>query len=164
MIKLFRIDERLIHGQIVIKWSKHTSVNRIVVANDMAAGSDIIQKSLKMAAPAEIKVAIRSIDDSVILLQDPRCENLSILLLVSSPADALKVLAHVDNIPFVNIGNYGRVAPEKQGMKRVRYANNLYCDDEEIAEFRHLLDTGIKCIYQTIPDEPPEDLSRLIPQ
>ena len=43
MIKLFRIDERLIHGQIAIKWSRHTGVDHIVVANDSAAKSDIIK-------------------------------------------------------------------------------------------------------------------------
>ena len=39
MIKLFRIDERLIHGQIAIKWSRHTGVDSIVVANDHAAAN-----------------------------------------------------------------------------------------------------------------------------
>ena len=53
MIKLFRIDERLIHGQIAIKWSRHTGVDSIVVANDHAAANVMIQKSLKMAAPQE---------------------------------------------------------------------------------------------------------------
>ena len=53
MIKLFRIDERLIHGQIAIKWSRHTGVDSIVVANDHAAANVMIQKSLKMAAPPE---------------------------------------------------------------------------------------------------------------
>ena len=47
MIKLFRIDERLIHGQIAIKWSRHTGVDSIVVANDHAAANVMIQKSLK---------------------------------------------------------------------------------------------------------------------
>ena len=51
MIKLFRIDERLIHGQIAIKWSRHTGVDSIVVANDHAAENVMIQKSLKMAPP-----------------------------------------------------------------------------------------------------------------
>ena len=46
MIKLFRIDERLIHGQIAIKWSRHTGVDSIVVANDHAAANVMIQKSL----------------------------------------------------------------------------------------------------------------------
>ena len=71
MIKMFRIDERLIHGQIAIKWSRHTGVDHIVVGNDAAANSPIIQKSLKMAAPAGIKTAIRGVDDAIALLNDP---------------------------------------------------------------------------------------------
>ena len=92
MIKLFRIDERLIHGQIAIKWSRHTGVDHIVVANDSAAKSDIIKKSLMMAAPSGIKTAIKTVDDSIKLLNDPRCEGLKILVLVNCPSDALKVV------------------------------------------------------------------------
>ena len=72
MIVFFRIDERLIHGQIAIKWSKYTNADRIVVANDAAAASPIIQKSLKMAAPAGIKTTIKTVDDAIKLLNDPR--------------------------------------------------------------------------------------------
>ena len=43
MIKLFRIDERLIHGQIAIKWSRHTGVDSIVVANNNAAANTMIR-------------------------------------------------------------------------------------------------------------------------
>lgn len=162
MIKLFRIDERLIHGQIAIKWSRHTGVDHIVVANDAAAASPIIQKSLKMAAPAGIKTAIKSVDDAIALLKDPRCEAMKLLVLVNCPKDAVKVVNHVKGIPFINVGNYGRVAPEKPGMPRKRYGNNIYCDDEEIQEFRTLLDTGLKCIYQTTPEEPAEDLGTVL--
>ncbi len=162
MIKLFRIDERLIHGQIAIKWSRHTGVDHIVVANDAAANSAIIQKSLKMAAPAGIKTAIRSVKDSIALLQDPRCEAMQILVLVNCPKDALEVIRQVQGIPYINVGNYGRVAPEKPGKPRKRYGNNIYCDDEEIQEFRELLKTGLKCIYQTTPEEPAEDLAGII--
>ena len=52
MINHIRLDERLIHGQVAIKWSRHTGVNRIIVANDDAAKNPIIQKSLMMAAPS----------------------------------------------------------------------------------------------------------------
>ena len=115
MIKMFRIDERLIHGQIAIKWSRHTGVDHIVVGNYAAANSPIIQKSLKMAAPAGIKTAIRSVDDAIALLQDPRCEAMKILMLVNSPEDAERVVAAVSGIPYINIGNYGRIAPAKTG-------------------------------------------------
>ena len=161
MIKMFRIDERLIHGQIAIKWSRHTGVDHIVVGNDAAANSPIIQKSLKMAAPSGIKTAIRSVDDAIALLQDPRCEAMKILMLVNSPEDAERVVAAVSGIPYINIGNYGRIAPEKPGMPRKRYGNNIYCDQVEVESFKHLIATGLKCIYQTTPEEPAEDITNL---
>lgn len=162
MISLFRIDERLIHGQIAIKWSRHTGVSHIVVANDAASESPLIQKTLRMAAPAGIKTAIKSVDDAIALLNDDRCKNLKILVLVNSPSDAVKVVNSVSDIPYINVGNYGRVAPEKPGKPRKAYGNNIYCDDEEIQEFRELLATGLKCEYQTTPEEPVEDLAKVL--
>ena len=161
MIKLVRLDERLIHGQVAIKWSRHTGVDRIVVANDEAAGNKIIQQSLMMAAPATAKVTIRSVADSITLLKDPRAAGHKILVIISNPKDLIKILEEVKEIPLINIGNYGRIAPEKPGMPRKRYGNNIYCDEVEVESFKHLIATGLKCIYQTTPEEPAEDITNL---
>ena len=151
MIKLFRIDERLIHGQIAIKWSRHTGVDSIVVVNNNAAANTMIQKSLKMAAPPGIKTVIKSIDDAIKTLNDPRCEPLKVLVLVNSPEDALRMAKEVKGIPFINVGNYGRVAPKKEGKDYV-----------EEATFRELMATGLDCIYQTTPEEMAIPLKKLI--
>ena len=161
MIKLVRLDERLIHGQVAIKWSRHTGVDRIVVANDEAAGNKIIQQSLMMAAQATAKVTIRSVADSITLLKDPRAAGHKILVIISNPKDLIKILEEVKEIPLINIGNYGRIAPEKPGMPRKRYGNNIYCDEVEVESFKHLIATGLKCIYQTTPEEPAEDITNL---
>ena len=161
MIKLVRLDERLIHGQVAIKWSRHTGVDRIVVANDEAAGNKIIQQSLMMAAPATAKVTIRSVADSITLLKDPRAAGHKILVIISNPKDLIKILEEVKESPLINIGNYGRIAPEKPGMPRKRYGNNIYCDQVEVESFKHLIATGLKCIYQTTPEEPAEDITNL---
>lgn len=163
MIRLFRIDERLIHGQVAIKWSKHTGVDSIVVANDRAAASTMIQRSLKMAAPAGIKTVIKTLDEAAAILNDPRCEPLKVLVLVNSPEDAVSLAKRVKGIPFINVGNYGRVAPKKPNMERQRLDNNLYCDEEELKAFRELLSLGLDCIYQTIPEEQAVELKKLIP-
>lgn len=161
MIVFFRIDERLIHGQIAIKWSKYTNADRIVVANDAAASSPIIQKSLIMASPSGIKTAIKTIDDAITLLNDPRAEKLKILVLVNCPEDAAKLAANVKGIPYINVGNYGRIAPKKAGMPRKMYGANIFCDEVEVKCFKDLLDTGLKCIYQTTPEAPAEDISKV---
>ncbi|MGN1343857.1 MAG: PTS sugar transporter subunit IIB, partial [Traorella sp.] len=106
MIKLVRLDERMIHGQVAIKWSRHLGVDRIIVANDDAAKSPLIQKSLMMAAPPTCKTAIKTVEDSVKLVNDPRAEGLKILLIVSRPEDLLTVVNSVKGIPCINVGNY----------------------------------------------------------
>lgn len=166
MIKLFRLDERLIHGQIAIKWSRHTSVDHIVVANDAAASSAIIQKSLMMAAPSNIKTAIKSVDEAIKLLNDPRCEAMSVLLLVKNAKDMLRILDSIKGIQKINIGNYGRVEAENFGYKRKTYGRNLYLDETEVPEFRKIAEKAeqlnIECIYQTTPEETAENLKKLL--
>jgi len=156
MIKLLRLDERLIHGQIAIKWSRHLSVSHIVVINE------IIKKSLLMAAPPTVKVAIKGMDDGIKLLMDPRTAEMSILVLVGSPQEVLKLLNTVKGIQKVNIGNYGRVAPKEGVEFRKTYRNNLFLYEKEVVILREILDTGVECIYQTTPEETPESLKSII--
>ena len=147
MIKWVRLDERMIHGQVATKWSRTLGVDRIVVADDTAAASDIMQKSLMMAAPATCKTAIVTVDKAVSLCNDPRAAGLKILLIVSTPENLLRVAKEVKDIPQINVGNYGRIAP-KHGT--------------EAEVLRQVMATGIPCNVQTIPDDVPQELSKVL--
>ena len=162
MIKLVRLDERLIHGQVAIKWSRHTGVDRIVVIDEKAANNQIIRKSLMMAAPNTVKVAIKGVEAGIKLLQDPRCEAMKILIIVSDINDLIKVLENVKGIPSVNIGNYGRVAPKREGEERKRYRSNLYLYDDEAELLKKAASFGIDTVYQTIPDDNPEKILNVL--
>lgn len=162
MIVMVRLDERMIHGQVAIKWSRHTSVDRIIVASDTAAANPIIQKSLMMAAPATAKTAIKSVSDAITLLKNPKAAEHKILLIVSTPQDLLRVATEVDGIPLINVGNYGRVAEKRGNESRKTYRNNLYAYEDEAEILKNVVSTGIKCNYQTIPDDTPEDLGKVL--
>lgn len=162
MIRQMRLDERLIHGQIAIKWSRHLDINRIIVANDEAGTNKIIERSLMMAAPQNIKVAIETIDKSINIINDPRAKNLKILLIVATPQDALKILEKVEDIEVINVGNYGRIAEKKAGENRKSYGSNLYAHAEEIELFKEILGYGVKSIYQTTPEDTPEPLKKAL--
>lgn len=161
MISLFRIHERLIHGQVAIKWSRHLDVTHIIVANDSASKNELIQKSLKMAAPSGVKVAIKSVADAIELIKDPRGEQSRILVLVNNPEDALAIVQGEVGITSINVGNYGRVAPEKPGMKRKMYTQNVFCDDEEVLAFKALINTGADIYYQATPENSKQDLNAI---
>ena len=55
MIKAFRIDERLIHGQVIATWLKTLGTTHLIVADDEAAGDEMRQRTLKLALPANVK-------------------------------------------------------------------------------------------------------------
>ena len=89
MIVQLRLDERLIHGQITTAWSRFLDVGAIVVANDKLSKDQLATQVLLMSAPAGKKVAVKSIEDAIKLLSDPRSEKMRILTIVDNPADAV---------------------------------------------------------------------------
>ena len=163
MLKLIRLDERLIHGQIAIKWSRVTGVDRIIVANDAAAENSVIQKSLMMAAPPTCKTAIISVDKAIEMMKNPKAADHKILLLVNNPDDLLKVLTSIEEKPeTVNIGNYGRIAPKVNGEARPEYKAHLYLYDDEKETLKKVLDLGLRTVYQVTPDDAAEPLDKIL--
>ena len=75
-IAALRVDDRLIHGQVAMTWTKQLKVNGIVVANDDAASDNTQKMALKMAVPAGIKVLIKPVQEAIRVLNDPRAEAL----------------------------------------------------------------------------------------
>lgn len=162
MIKMVRLDERMIHGQIAIKWSRHLDVNRIIVADDDAAANPVVQQSLMMAAPATCKTAIVPVDKAIALCNDPRSESLTILLIVANPDSLLKVAKEVKDIPVINVGNYGRIAARQGTEIRKTYDPNLYLYDNEKEILKQVAATGIHCIMQTTPEMVAQDLGKML--
>ena len=52
MIKLLRIDDRLIHGQVAVYWINATGADTIVIANDKHAPNAMLKMSLTVGKPA----------------------------------------------------------------------------------------------------------------
>lgn len=110
MIAALRVDERLIHGQITMSWSKALKLKGIVVANDKAASDDMQKMMLKMAAPSDLKTIILSVDNAIDLLNDKRSKNMRLLVITTTVKDALTIADKVKEKPEqVNIGNAGKM-------------------------------------------------------
>ena len=159
MIKTLRIDERLIHGQVAVTWCSALNIERIIVANDTAAKDDITSMSLKMAAPQNVKVAVKSVQDAISLLKDPRIERFSILLLVNNPADALALIKEVKEIPYVNVGNFGMISDK---VNRRMLATSLAVSEEELSNLRDICNLLPDSTYQMTPTLPPQILKKLL--
>lgn len=158
MIKMLRIDERLVHGQVALIWSRQLGVNRIIVVNDKAANDPIQTASLKMATPDTMKAIVLTREKAKVLFADPRVQALDVLIVVNNPQDARFVTEIASGIPRVNIGNFGRVGKDA----KKKYTDNLRLSDKDVADLQAIQDAGITVNYQIVPDQQLISFDKLI--
>lgn len=161
MIKLLRIDERLVHGQVAVSWTKYLQVNRIIVADDEASLNETQKIAMQMAIPSGTKLSVVPLEKAISLLNDSRAAKLSIFVIVANPKMALGLLESVKDIPKVNFGNYGRMNESSIESKK-KLASSFYCDDTDIEIINKILTYKIPVNYQTVPSEKEYDVSTLI--
>lgn len=159
MIKALRIDERLIHGQVAVAWCTTLGVDSVIVANDETVKDEISVMSLKMAAPQNLKVVIKSVNDAVTLLSDPRIESRKVLLLVTNPKDALVLIKNAPGIPDVNVGNFGMFSNEKN---RIILSTSFAVNADERETFKQIIELRPNSFYQMTPTLTPIKIKELI--
>ena len=76
-----RVDDRLIHGQVVTQWVKVFKAQKIVVIDNNVAKDKMQKNVLKFAAPPEIKVSIFSVDKAVEIWEKNQFGNLNVFVL-----------------------------------------------------------------------------------
>lgn len=160
MIKMVRIDERLVHGQVALIWTRHIGADRIVVVNDKAAENPILTATLKMAAPDSVKCMVLGVEKGVELLNDPRTNQLKILVVVNNVSDAKTICQKVKDIPLLNVGNYGRVEGSTENKEKL--TDNLFVTDKDKEDFKEIFKTGVTTKYQIVPDQPITDMKEFI--
>lgn len=105
MIKITRVDERLVHGQVAFAWTNSLGADCILVVNDEAAADKIRATTLKLAAPAGIKFSIKSVADAIALLNGTKTDKYKVFVIVGNTDDALKLVENVKGVDHINLGN-----------------------------------------------------------
>ncbi|WP_379822509.1 PTS mannose/fructose/sorbose transporter subunit IIAB [Lacticaseibacillus paracasei] len=146
---VLRVDERLIHGQIAMVWSRALNLDGIIVANDTVAADKTQQMALKMAVPSGIKVLIRSVDEVAQVLHDPRAKNKHLLVLVRTVADAFRLAKQVDGFEYINIGNVGKSV---DGQKKT-LTQFVMLTPGELASLEELVKLYPQTALQNLPSD-----------
>jgi mannose/fructose/sorbose-specific phosphotransferase system IIB component len=155
-IVLVRIDDRLIHGQVVVGWVKALAATRIIVANDQVADDSLQCCLLEMAAPAPLQVTICPIAEVRQNLTATAAKNERIIILFSSPLDVRRAVELGVQMPQINVGGMRF----NQGKKQILKAISV--DNEDIQNFRYLLDQGLAITVQMVPTDEKQDIRKFI--
>ena len=152
MIKALRVDERLIHGQVAMAWTRDLGVQGIVVANDEASVNEMQKMTLKMAVQEGIKCIIKSVQESINLLNNPKAANMKILVLTKTVKDALTLYKQVEGIEYVNIGNAGRFT-SGDGTERTILCRSVSLTNEELECLKELVELAPDTAMQMVPSD-----------
>ncbi len=155
-ILLYRVDERLIHGQVVVGWGNSLKFDQVVLVNDQVA-SNAWERELYLACvPPEIKATILSVDEATKRILQNGFEGKKTFILVDSPFDILRMTQKGVKIGSVNVGGIH----SKAGRKKI--LPYLFLSEEEISAFKKMISAGVKCECRDVPLAEKHDLSALL--
>ncbi len=148
MIKLLRVDHRLLHGQVAVSWFNSLDVNTILVANDAVAKDDFRKSAIRLAKPENAKLVMKSVDDSVQAINSGVTNKYKMLITVESVADANKLIRGCDEkIASLNIGG----TKPREGT--VNYSKAVNLTPEEARMLTELQNDHVDVYIQQVPND-----------
>lgn len=156
MIVLVRVDNRLLHGQILEAWVPRLRVDRVVIADDGAAANPLALAAMTLCVPPELPIEVKPVGqvDYAALAAD-RSRTLILFRDVSdlSRAGAAGLTARL--APTVNVGNV-HFAPGRHAV-----TPSVFLGDADLATLRALQDDGFSIEARAVPAEPPAGMTEI---
>ena len=142
-IVLNRVDERLIHGQVLISWAKKLQAQCILVVDDLLARDRFARSVLSMTVPGNLELRILEAEEgSAYLRKEVNMTGPDTILLARNPQVFQYLLENGYQPTSINIGT---MAP---GENRYHLRRGIYVSDQDIAIFRAFLEQGIDVYLQ----------------
>jgi mannose/fructose/N-acetylgalactosamine-specific phosphotransferase system component IIB len=156
MIKLTRIDDRLLHGQVAFTWTPALGADCLLIANDKVAKDEFLKMTLGLAKPAGTKLLIKTLKDAVTFLIDERSKNMKVLLIINSVQDAFAMAADVPEIKSINFGGLR----SKEGSKLISKA--IAITDDDLVIIKELISKDVELEVRQVPTDSKQLVSNLI--
>ena len=148
-IALYRVDDRLIHGQVVVGWGQPLDASFIVLVDDTVRASDWEQDLYRMGVPPQIEVIFASVDQAAQRFSTWEADERVGFLLVGDIDTAVALAARVPQLRRFNVGGVHHRAGRKE---RLRF---VYLTDDEAAKLRELAARGVEVTAQDVPTARP---------
>ena len=147
MVILFRIDDRLIHAQVVVGWGRRLKPDRIVLADDQVNAEDWEKELYASAAEPDFKATVLSLAEAVEQIGGGVFDSEKIFLLVWGPAEALEMLGMGLETTEINVGGLHF----REGREKI--AENVWIDEGERRILRDIVKKGITLEARTLPGD-----------
>nr|WP_288233348.1 PTS sugar transporter subunit IIB [uncultured Anaerostipes sp.] len=154
-IVLVRIDDRLIHGQVMTSWLNYTSANKIMIIDDEVANDPFMKSVLKTCVPANVKLATFTVEKAAVRLKKGFAGDQCIILL-KYPKTLCCLKEKGIIFDHINIGGMGA------GGDRKQFYRNISMSEEEIDILRELSEAGSAFNIRIIAEDGEIDISKML--
>lgn len=144
-IKLARVDDRLIHGQVMTAWLQYTGAKRIIIIDNATAEDEFTRTIISMAVPNNIQLEILTVNDAAEYLKN--VDDTPLILLAKYPDAFLQIVERGVELKEVVIGGMGA------NKDRSKLYKNIAASDKEREVMKELIRRGITVRIQVIPDQ-----------
>lgn len=144
-VVFYRIDDRLIHGQVMTGWSKVYQATRIFVVDDKTAQDQFLCQVMKMAVPRDYDVHIYTVEQALeAIANDP--PELRTIVLSKTPDVMQRLLEGGAPMKELNLGGMGYVAGRKMILR------NIQVSPAELEQLQAIAAKGVRVFCQIVPD------------
>jgi PTS system mannose-specific IIB component/fructoselysine and glucoselysine-specific PTS system IIB component len=154
-VVLYRVDDRLVHGQVVIGWGQSRDIGFIALVDDAVAANEWERELYRMGVPGEIELYFASVADAGRQMAAWRADGRKGIVLT---AEIPTMVALCEAVPPVERVNLGGIHHRPGRTQRLPY---IYLSDEEYRILESLATRGIEVTAQDLPTTPPVPLEQL---
>lgn len=153
MIKMLRVDDNLLHGQVAFSWVRNMKIHTIIIADDKVVNDQFMKMSLGLAKPMGVNLFIEKVDDAIDFLQKE--DKLNVMVIVNDFKNAVRLCEKL-NIRYVNVGLI-----RKSSGYCVHY-ESMYLQRADIDYISTLLKKGIDVEYRLHYDDVPIQIKDIL--
>ena len=153
---LVRVDDRLIHGQVVLGWGLSLGADLIILVDDQVQRSPWEQELYAMGVPPEVEVQFASVERAV---ADAPAWARSTRRAILVTGDVETVVRLCERTPVITEVNLGGLHQRDARRQRLPY---VFLTDAEAADLAHLVERGVTVTAQDVPTARPVPLAELV--
>jgi len=155
-IVLIRVDDRLIHGQVAVGWTRFVGGTHIVVADDEVAKDNTQIMLLKMATPVGVKSTVLSVTEAARKLAGGKFAGDKVIVIVRGPQALLGLMEGGVPLGKVNVGNVRM----QEGRRRL--TKEVAASPEELQAWKKLDEAGVELEALWLPGGQATNLNEVI--
>ncbi len=155
-VEVYRIDDRLIHGQVVVGWGQPLDIGFVVLVDDTVAASDWEQDLYRMGVPPGMVVNFTDVASAVAAVPGWAAEKRKGLVLTGDIDTMRRLCAGAPAVRAVNLGGVHHAPGRRQ---RLRY---VFLSPDEEAMLREIASTGVVVTAQDVPASRPVPLEQVL--